>query len=273
MCGLRFAHPLTSFVYSTNGTGQVWRDTGVGPAQFGAMAQSLKRTRRRTPVLLSNIGVQYPNEDVRVLDGINLRVDAGEFVCVVGQSGAGKTTLLRVLTGELRPLAGQAEVAGIDLTTVPTRSLPTLRRRIGVTFQDARLLSGKTGEANISYALELTGVPYREAKRKALEMLDVVGCSQLANKVPEHMSGGEQQRVGIARALATDPSVLFADEPTGNLDDVNARSIMAVLSQLANEGMAVLMVTHDLPALEGSGVGRVVAVEQGRIANKWQVEA
>lgn len=206
--------------------------------------------KRRPPVFLDGVTLTYPGADVPTLTDLSMHVGAGEFVSVVGASGAGKTTLLRLLRGTLRPSSGQAIVAGFDLADVPPRKLPTLRRRIGVTFQDAKLLPGRTAAQNIAYALELTGASSREARVRALEVLEQVGVGHLAQRDPREMSGGEAQRVGIARAISGRPLVLLADEPTGNLDPETAVGIIDTLSGLADDGTAVVMVTHDVAAID-----------------------
>lgn len=219
---------------------------------------------RRSPVLLEGMAVQYPQEPQPTLADVNFEVSDGEFVCVVGPSGAGKTTLLRVLTGALKPSAGVARVAGIDLRQLPTWRLPTLRRRIGMTFQDARLLKDRTGRENVTYALQLAGASTADARARAEEVLEQVGIAHLAGRLPRYMSGGEMQRVGIARALAGRPRVLFVDEPTGNLDTKNAARIMEILAKLSRQGTAVVMVTHDLPHVEQHRP-RLVQVKNGTL--------
>jgi cell division transport system ATP-binding protein len=218
---------------------------------------------RRPPVLLEHVTITYPGAKAPTLSQVSVHVGVGEFVSIVGASGAGKT-LLKVLTGQMRPTSGLAVVAGIDLATMPGRYLPRLRRRIGVTFQDARLLPGRTAVENIAYALELTGVPYRAARARALEALAQIGSEHLGDLVPEKMSGGEAQRVGIARALAGRPLVLLADEPTGNLDPVTARLVVDALAQVADSGTAVVMVTHDDASVDRLG-RRVIHLAGGTI--------
>lgn len=219
---------------------------------------------RRPPVLLDDVTLTYPGADRPTLTGVSMHVGAGEFVSVVGPSGAGKTTLLRLLTGRLAPASGRAIVAGLDLSELPPRKLPQLRSRIGVTFQDARLLPGRTAEQNITYALELAGWSRRAARARAAQVLELVGITDLADRVPEQMSGGQAQRVGIARALAGGPLVLLADEPTGNLDPQTSAEIVDVLAQLADAGTAVVMVTHDVSAVDRVA-RRVIRIEDGTI--------
>lgn len=219
---------------------------------------------RRSPVLLDNMSVRYPKEPEPTLSNVNFHVTDGEFVCIVGPSGAGKTTLLKVLSGAMKPASGIARVAGIDLRQLPTWRLPTLRRRIGLTFQDARLLQDRTGHDNITYALQLAGASTSDAHARAEEVLEQVGITHLADKLPRHMSGGEMQRVGIARALAGRPRILFVDEPTGNLDTDNAAKIMEILAKLSQQGTAVVMVTHDLPHV-AQHHPRIVEVKNGTL--------
>lgn len=219
---------------------------------------------RRPPVLLDNVTVRYPHAEAPTLWDVNLQVAPGELLSVVGASGAGKTTLLRLLTGQLRPTTGTAVVAGLDLGDLKARHLPKLRRRIGVTFQDARLLPGRTGMQNIAYALELSGYSATRARTAALAALERVGVGDLADRVPEQMSGGQAQRVGIARALAGAPQVLFVDEPTGNLDPDTTLSIIDTLAAVADAGTAVVMATHDVAAVDHLG-RRVVLIADGGI--------
>lgn len=220
---------------------------------------------RRPPVLLDQVEFSYPGAATPALREVTLHVAPGELCSVVGASGAGKSTLLRLLNGELRPSAGTAVVAGIDLTTLPPRRLPRLRRRIGVAAQDPDLLPGRDAVANIVYALELTGVPASKARTRATQTLAALGIEHLAGKHPEHMSGGEAQRVAIARALATGPAVLLADEPTGSLDPETTLTVIDTLLAVASTGVAVVMATHDVAAVNRIH-GRVIRVEDGTIA-------
>lgn len=222
------------------------------------------RRTRRPPVLLDGVSIRYPGADRPTLQGVDLHVGAGEFVSVVGTSGAGKSTLLRLLTGQLRPTSGRAVVAGLDLADLSSRKIPTLRRRIGVTFQDAKLLPGRTAIENIAYALELTGVSAGRARAQAAHALEQVDIAYLADRLPREMSGGEAQRVGIARALAGGPLVLLSDEPTGNLDPETTVGIIDTLARVADAGTAVVMVTHDVAAIDHL-TRRVIRIANGTI--------
>lgn len=242
-----------------------WID-GNGPGgTIQCVENNQYQRKRRPPILLDGVTLTYPGAHSPTLTNVNLHVGAGEFVSVVGSSGAGKTTLLRLLTGALTPTSGRAIVAGLDLADLPARKLPALRRQIGVTFQDARLLPGRTALQNIAYALELTGARSRTAAARASEVLEEVGIAHLASRLPQEMSGGEAQRVGIARALAGRPQVLLADEPTGNLDPETTVIVVDTLSRLADAGTAVLMVTHDVAAIDHLA-RRVIRLTDGAIA-------
>lgn len=246
--------------------GCVHLDGGDCARTFWAVPRSNVLTTRRPLLLMQDLCVRYPRCEGLALREVNLRVEAGEFVSVVGASGSGKTTLVRTALGELRPSRGQLVVARMEATHLPRFRLPALRRRIGVTFQDARLLPGRTALDNIVYALELVGSSRKAARRAAAQSLEVVGVGHLADRRPEQLSGGEAQRVGIARALAGDPEILFADEPTGNLDPDSAAGVVDTLAAIADTGRAVVMVTHDVASVDRLG-RRVVHVGQGRIVS------
>jgi len=220
---------------------------------------------RRPPVLLDGVCVTYPGSRSPALRDVTLHVAPGDLCSLVGSSGAGKTTLLRVLTGELRPSAGTAIVAGLDVGSLPARRLPRLRRRIGVASQDPNLLPGRDAVGNIVYALELLGAHPKVAHRRAVDTLDRLGVAHLAGRTPEQMSGGERARVAIARALATGPQVLIADEPTGALDPDTTRTVIDTLAAAADTGVAVIMATHDVVAVDRLG-RRVVRLDGGRVS-------
>ena len=189
----------------------------------------------------------------------------GEFVFVTGPSGAGKTTIFKLVTMEERPSAGVVRVSGYVSDKIRPRELPFLRRRLGVVFQDFRLLRNRTARENVAFALEVTGAPSEQITPKVLRTLAAVGLSDKADHLPGELSGGEQQRVAIARALVNDPFVLLADEPTGNLDRKNALEVLRVFKDINLRGMAVLFVTHDRSLLAEHARARVLELERGAV--------
>ena len=180
------------------------------------------------------------------LNDVSFHVSKGEFVFLTGPSGSGKSTILKLVFLEERPTIGDVKVGGVSSTTIRARDVPRLRRRLGVIFQDFRLLEDRTVEANIAFALEVTGASRSAIGPKVSRLLSQVGLASKATAMPREISGGEQQRVAIARALANDPTVLIADEPTGNLDERATRGIFQLLREINASGTAVLMATHDL---------------------------
>jgi cell division transport system ATP-binding protein len=200
----------------------------------------------------------------QILSEINIRVKAGEFVCIVGPSGAGKSTILRLVHMEMSPTRGQVIVADYDARTVYKHEIPLFRRKVGVVFQDFKLLEDRDVYENVAFALWATGVPRRRIKKRVFQVLAEVGLSHKRYSMIHELSGGEQQRVTIARALANEPYVLLADEPTGNLDPDTTEEILGLLKRINGKGMAILMATHKedlvrrLPA-------SVVRIRQGRM--------
>lgn len=194
-------------------------------------------------IVFNNVTVSY-NHRV-VLDRIDFSLGNGEFVYLIGQTGAGKSSFLRLIYRDLLPNEGSVQVAGMDVSSLPDKKVPLLRRRLGIVFQDFQLLPDRTVYENVAFALEVTGEKKSYIKQRALEVLGMVGLSHKRKSMPEDLSGGEQQRVVIARALANEPRIMLADEPTGNLDPGASAEIMELLKQINNRGMAVLMVTHD----------------------------
>lgn len=187
----------------------------------------------------------YPRTGTAV-DDVSLHIGKGEFVFFTGPSGAGKTTLLRMVYMEERPTSGEVKVSGTSSITARDRDVAKLRRRLGIVFQDFRLLENRTAEQNIAFALEVTGAPTNLIAPKVSRVLTQVGLSGKGTAYPRELSGGEQQRVAIARALVNDPFVLIADEPTGNLDDRATRGIFQLLRDINAGGTAVMMATHNL---------------------------
>ncbi|MDY5151091.1 cell division ATP-binding protein FtsE [Actinotignum urinale] len=179
------------------------------------------------------------------LDGVTVNIDRGEFVFLVGPSGSGKSTMIGLIMAEIRPTAGRVDVLGRDLSTVSARRVPLLRRRIGTVFQDFRLLKDKNVYDNVALALQVIGAPRHRIKTEVPEVLQLVGLDGKENRRINELSGGEQQRVTIARAMVNRPEILLADEPTGNLDQNTGLSIMRILDRINRAGTTVVMATHD----------------------------
>ena len=212
---------------------------------------------------LKNVTKKY-NHDVVALSDVNIKIDKGEFVFLAGPSGSGKSTFLKLLIKEEIPTEGTVIVTGRDLKTVKEKEVPYVRRKIGCVFQDFRLLYDKTVYENIVLALRVVGASEREIKTAVTTALNQVGLVGKEKKYPNQLSGGEQQRIGLARAIVTRPPIIIADEPTGNLDDNTAEEIMKMLFDINNNGTTVIMVTHNEAIIERSGK-RVVRLENGRI--------
>lgn len=212
--------------------------------------------------------IYHPN--ITALQGINLKIDAGEFVSIVGQSGTGKTTLIKLLTAEERPTRGKILVGDWDITKIRRSEMPTLRRQVGVIFQDFKLLPKKTIFENVAFALEVCGTPCRRIKTIVPQVLRIVGLDQKFDRYPRQVSGGEQQRVAIARALIHRPKILVADEPTGNLDSINTREIADLLLKINEFGTTVILVSHNRE-LVNSLRRRVVTLEQGTVISDQEV--
>jgi cell division transport system ATP-binding protein len=202
--------------------------------------------------------------DNRGLDGVSLRINTGEFVFLVGPSGSGKSTFIRLIIRELRPTAGSVVVGGRDLGELRRSKIPYLRRAIGCVFQDFRLLPDRTAAENVAYALQVTGHSAKEVRRRVPEILSLVGLDDKFDRLPRELSGGEQQRVSIARALVNHPRLLIADEPTGNLDPDTSFEIMDLLTRIHRTGTTVLVATHDQHTVDRMQM-RVIALEDGRL--------
>jgi cell division transport system ATP-binding protein len=212
---------------------------------------------------ISGVSVRYRN-NITALSDVSLRVQPGEFVFVVGPTGAGKSTLLKLLYGEERPTQGHVMVADKDVSVLRRHEIPLFRRRLGIVFQDFGLLPDKTAYENIAFAMRVTGATRREVRKRVPEALDMVGLSHRPDAFPAQLSGGEQQRVAIARALVNDPTLLLADEPTGNLDPDTSAGIMQLLQYINGRGMTVLIATH-AARLVDEMQKRVLAFEAGRL--------
>ena len=212
---------------------------------------------------LSNVVKTY-DPGVKALNGISLKIDDGEFVFLVGPSGSGKSTIIKLLTAELEPTAGSVLVNGFVLEKIRPRAIPYLRRTLGVIFQDFRLIENKTVYDNVAFAMRVIGAGEGAIKKRVPYVLDLVGLENKGRRLPHELSGGEQQRVAIARALVNNPSVIIADEPTGNLDPSRSLEIMMLLEQINALGTTVMVVTHE-KELVNRFTKRVVAIHEGKI--------
>ena len=196
-------------------------------------------------IRFEQVGKRYPNGHVG-LHELSFRVRRGEFLFVTGHSGAGKSTLLRLLLAMERPTSGKLLLAGQDLSTITNAQIPFLRRQIGVVFQNHQLLFDRSVFDNVALPLVIAGMPPRDIPNRVYAALDLVGLKHRAKAFPQELSGGEQQRVGIARAVVAKPSVILADEPTGNLDPQLAVEVMNIFEDLSRVGVSILVATHDL---------------------------
>lgn len=212
---------------------------------------------------LQRVSKKYP-PDVSALKKVSMTVGPGEFVSVVGQSGTGKTTMLRLLIGEERPTSGKVVIGGWDITDIRLSELPLLRKQIGVVFQDFKLLPKKTVFENVAFALEVSGAKLSKIQRIVPQVLKIVGLQNKKNKFPHQLSGGEKQRVVIARSLSHKPKILIADEPTGNLDSINAQGIVTLLQKINSLGTTVILVTHDREIVNSLNK-RVVTLDGGEV--------
>jgi cell division transport system ATP-binding protein len=201
---------------------------------------------------------------IRALDGISLDIEKGEFVFIVGPSGSGKSTFMKLLTKEEEPTEGEIYVAGKNLASLPRWRVPYLRRNVGCVFQDFKLLPNKTVFENVAFALEVIGRPKGLIRRQVPQILELVGLGEKLDRFPDELSGGEQQRVSIARAFVNRPLILIADEPTGNLDPATSVGIMRLLDRINRTGTTVVMATHD-HAIVDSMRRRVVELDVGQI--------
>lgn len=219
-------------------------------------------------IRLKNISMSYDGDKPALVD-VTLSVAKGEFVFIVGPSGSGKSTLIRLLLREVLPTKGEIYVAGLDVRRMRKWKVPLLRRNIGCVFQDFKLLPNKTAFENVAFALEVIGRPRRVINQVVPEVLTLVGLEDKLNSYPDELSGGEQQRVSIARAFANKPPILLADEPTGNLDPNTSMGIMTLLNRINRSGTTVVVATHDREMVDTMRK-RVVALEDGRIIRDQQ---
>ena len=198
------------------------------------------------------------------LNGVSMQIQDGEFVFLVGPSGSGKSTIIRLITGELKPSSGHVHVNGYSLAKLRRGEAPYLRRTVGVVFQDFRLITNKTVYDNVAFAMRVIGAKEREIRERVPYVLELVGLENKSRRHPGELSGGEQQRLAIARALVNNPSTIIADEPTGNLDPARSLEIMSLLQEINNLGTTVLVVTHEMDLVQRFGK-RVIAIDDGLI--------
>ncbi|MGA8217223.1 MAG: cell division ATP-binding protein FtsE [Solirubrobacterales bacterium] len=226
--------------------------------------EHLTEQRARPPIVeMRKVTKVYPGGHV-ALERVSLRVDRGEFVFLVGPTGCGKTTLIKTLIRELRPTEGEVLIAGRDISSLPDKKVPQLRRRIGTVFQDYKLLPSRNVYDNVAYALQVIGAPRSEIRRKVPDALRLVGLADKVKNFPDQLSGGEQQRLSVARAFVNHPPLLLADEPTGNLDPNTSIGIMQVLYRINRTGTTVVVVTHDREMVDKMR-RRVIALDSGRV--------
>lgn len=211
----------------------------------------------------NNVTVSYDRQTV--LDKVNFTLGNGEFAYLIGQTGAGKSSFLRLIYRDLVPDTGHVQVADYNVTTMSKKEVPYLRRRLGIVFQDFQLLPDRTVYENVAFSMQVTGAQNSYIKQRVLEVLGMVGLSHKRKNMPNDLSGGEKQRVVIARSLANEPRILLADEPTGNLDPEASASIMELLERINNRGMAVLMVTHDYDTVKQYPY-RTLKLKDGKIS-------
>ena len=206
------------------------------------------------------------SEGNTALNGVSMQIEDGEFCFLVGPSGSGKSTIIKMITGELKPTAGTVHVNGYSLERIRKREVPFMRRTVGVVFQDFRLISNMTVYDNVAYAMRVIGAREKEIKERVPYVLDLVGMTDKQTRHPDELSGGEQQRLAIARALVNNPSTIIADEPTGNLDPAMSFEIMSLLQEINNLGTTMLVVTHAKDLVEHFGK-RVISLDEGLVVH------
>jgi len=216
-------------------------------------------------IKMDNVFKMYEN-GTKALKGINIELAAGEFAFLVGPSGSGKSTIIKLLTGEVKTTEGDLVVNGFDLNRIRSRKLAYMRRTLGVVFQDFRLIEKKTVYENVAFAMRVTGYRNKDIAKRVPYVLDLVGLNVDTDRHPEELSGGEQQRVAVARALVNNPKLIIADEPTGNLDPVRSLEIMMLLEKINELGTTVLVVTHEKELVNTLGK-RVISIDNGRVIN------
>ena len=215
-------------------------------------------------ILLDNVTKKYPGDEHPALDSVSLHIEPNEFVFLVGKSGAGKSTLMKMITKEELPDSGKIIIGGIDLDYVKKRHIPGYRRRLGVVFQDFKLLPRRTIYENVAFALEIAGMSGKEIRRTVPKVLELVDLLDQAKKFPDQLSGGQQQRVSIARSVARQPKILIADEPTANLDKLTTQEIIGLLKKINDFGTTILVTTHN-ENIVNNLQKRVVTMRDGKI--------
>ena len=219
-------------------------------------------------IKLKNVTKKYKN-DHYALKNVNLEINSGEFVFVVGSSGAGKSTLMKLLYSEEKPTSGIVSIGGINIANIKSNKIPNLRRCMGIVFQDYKLLQNQTVFDNVAYVIRTLGISSKEINARVHGALKIVGLYEKMNATPAELSGGEQQRVGIARAIVNGPPLLIADEPTGNLDPQNSMEIMQILDQINQRGITVIVSTHDNNMVDYFRK-RVIKLDHGEIVKDMQ---
>ncbi len=212
---------------------------------------------------ITNLSKTY-KKNIQALKDISLKVMPGEFISVVGQSGSGKSTLIKIIIAEEKPTSGQVVIGGWDITHIKDYEIPTLRRQLGIIFQDYKLLPKKTAYENIAFALQVCGYKPKDIHKIVEQMLTLVGLKDKGDRYPRQLSGGEQQRVAIGRSLVHKPKLLVADEPTGNLDSINTRDIIDLLKKINSMGTTVLLVTHNRDVVNNLK-SRVITLDHGYV--------
>ena len=200
----------------------------------------------------------------KALQGISMQIEDGEFAFLVGPSGSGKSTIIKLITGELKPTSGSVHVNGYSLERIRKREIPYLRRTLGVVFQDFRLIDTMTVYDNVAFAMRVIGAAEKEIRERVPYVLELVGLDNKSRRHPGELSGGEQQRLAIARALVNNPSTIIADEPTGNLDPARSLEIMTLLQEINNLGTTMLVVTHEMDLVERFAK-RVISIDEGLV--------
>jgi cell division transport system ATP-binding protein len=219
-------------------------------------------------IRMNNVKKVYKTGVTAIYD-LNLKIEKGEFVFIIGPTGCGKSSLIKMLYREERPTSGEIIVGGLDVAKLKNRKVYKLRRKLGVVFQDFRLLERSTVYENVAFALEIFGLPKDEIHEKVIKVLDLVGLKNKINNYPAQLSGGEQQRAAIARAIVNEPKLLICDEPTGNLDPKTSMEIMKVLEEVNKLGTTIIMVTHDIEVVKKMKK-RVILLDSGRVVKDYK---
>ena len=221
-------------------------------------------------VQMNDVKMVYGNTEAAALNGISFTINEGEFVFLVGPSGSGKTTIIKLITGELSPTSGQITVNGFDMQGIKRRKLPKLRRTLGVIFQDFRLIDKMTVYENVAFAMRVVGASNKEIRRRVPQVLELVGLADREKRFPAELSGGEQQRVAVARALAHGPKLIIADEPTGNIDPEMSMDIMQLFEAINKVHITVVVVTHEhelVHKLAAKYNNRIITLANGHVAS------